>query len=223
MPVVLFDIDGTLVHTDGAGRIALLAALTDEFGITSPQRVPVVGCTDRGIARDLFLAHGLEDTEENARRLRVAYLERLRGELPRRRGRVLPGVKELLKQLGLRSDATLGLLTGNVREAARLKLDYYQLGSHFAFGAFGDRHVDRDDVAREALLQLTKRFGRMTDGQRIWVVGDTPLDIRCARAISAMAVAVATGEHTREDLQAVGPDLLLDSLEDAAPLLHLLG
>jgi phosphoglycolate phosphatase-like HAD superfamily hydrolase len=125
-----------------------------------------------------------------------------------------------LAQLGSRTDVVLGLLTGNAREAARLKLEHFRLDCFFPFGAFGDRHVDRSDVAKEALSELRRRIGPEVDGRRIWVVGDTPLDISCARWIGARAVAVATGEHTRDQLRAAGPDLLLDDFQDPASLLR---
>jgi phosphoglycolate phosphatase-like HAD superfamily hydrolase len=116
----------------------------------------------------------------------------------------------------------LGLLTGNVREGARKKLEHYQLDHHFAFGAFGDGHADRNDVARLALRESRNHVGGEINCERIWVVGDTPLDVRCARSIGASAVAVATGHHTRDQLQAAQPDLLLNDLTDPTPLLRAL-
>jgi phosphoglycolate phosphatase len=129
----------------------------------------------------------------------------------------------LLRQLHGRRDVALGLLTGNIRAGARIKLGHFGLFDYFAFGGFGDHHLDRDDVAREALAEVKARFDGTVAPERIWVVGDTPLDIRCARAIGARAVAVTTGWHSRAELEPHGPDLLLDDLSDPTPLLRLCG
>jgi phosphoglycolate phosphatase-like HAD superfamily hydrolase len=118
-----------------------------------------------------------------------------------------------------RDDVVLGLLTGNVRAGARVKLSHFRLYDYFPFGGFGDDHFDRDDVAREALAEVQRRFDGAIRPERIWVIGDTPLDVRCARAIGARAVAVATGWHTAEELDQHRPDLLLADLADPAPLL----
>jgi phosphoglycolate phosphatase-like HAD superfamily hydrolase len=151
------------------------------------------------------------------------YLRRLLRELPGRRGRVLPGVSELLERLESRGDVALGLLTGNAREAARMKLEHFGLDRYFPFGGFGDRHVDRNDVAKDALGEWRRRRAAGDDGEQVWVVGDTPLDVRCARSIRALALAVATGAHTRTQLQAAQPDLLLSDLRDPTPLFRALG
>src|SRR5207244_1852351 len=108
---------------------------------------------------------------------------RLPDSLNRHNGRVLPGIVALLQTLRSRQDAALGLLTGNVRAGARVKLGHYGLFEHFAFGGFGDLHFDRDDVAREALAETRTHVGAHVPPERIWVIGDTPLDVRCARAI----------------------------------------
>jgi phosphoglycolate phosphatase-like HAD superfamily hydrolase len=110
-------------------------------------------------------------------------------------------------------------LTGNLRAGARAKLEHYGLFHHFAFGGYGDDHFDRDDVAREAWAEVQQRFRGTVSAERVWVVGDTPLDVRCARAIGAKAVAVATGWHAHEELAATQPDLLLPDLSDPTPLL----
>src|SRR5262245_39193825 len=125
MHVLLFDIDGTLVASGGAGKAAIEGALTGEFGVAVRGQVPYSGRTDRAICRDLFHRHDLEDSAENWRRLLAAYLARLPGTLASHRGQVLPGVAGLLRHLGGREGVALGLLTGNVREGARLKLGHY--------------------------------------------------------------------------------------------------
>src|SRR5262249_40232168 len=115
----------------------------------------------------------------------------------------------------------VGLVAGNGSEGGRMKLGHYGLFDYFAFGGFGDHHLDRDDVAQEALNIIRSQFNGSNDIHSIWVIGDTPLDIRCARAIGAKAIAVATGSHSFEELVAESPDLLVSDFSDAAPLLAL--
>lgn len=219
MHIVLFDIDGTLIHTGGAGGAALLNAVRSSFSIAEPGKVPFAGRTDRWIVGSLLQLHGIEDSDDHWDRVRSAYLEHLVHELPRHDGCVLPGVTPLLESLADREDVAVGLLTGNVREGARLKLAHYALDHFFPFGGFGDHARDRDAVAGEALSAARSHVQRTVPAECVWVVGDTPLDVSCARAIGAGAVAVATGWHDRAELVAAAPDLLLDSLAEAAPLL----
>lgn len=220
MHAVLFDIDGTLIDSGGAGIAALRTAMTDAFDVSQPADVPVHGCTDRGIVESLFKAHDIERSEENWSRFREMYLVHLRRNLSQRNGKVLPGIAALVEQLTERGQVALGLLTGNARAGAKIKLDFFGLFHHFQFGGFGDHHPDRDDVAREALRGAEEHLNGRLDGDRIWVVGDTPADVRCARAIDARAVAVATGGYSRVELDKTGPDLLLDDLADPAALLN---
>ena len=221
MYICLFDIDGTLISSGGAGKVALEAALADEFGITGViEKLQLSGRTDRAIIRDLFRMHLIDDTPDNLRRLTTAYLRHLPDCLERNQGRVLPGVANLLVQLCARKDVLVGLLTGNVRAGARVKLGHFGLYEHFSVGGYGDHHFDRDDVAREAFTEVTRVLNGKADPSRIWVVGDTPLDVQCARAIGARVAAVATGWHSREELADHRPDLLLADLSDAAPLLR---
>ncbi len=151
MMVLLFDIDGTLIKTGGAGGAALMTAFSDLFDVADPREVPFSGRTDRGIARSLFRAHHIDDTDSNWHRLKDEYLRRLLVYLPQREGLVLPGISQLLGHLSERDDVALGLLTGNARDGARLKLEHFRLFHHFTFGGYGDHFVKRDDVARAAL------------------------------------------------------------------------
>lgn len=222
MRVCLFDIDGTLISTAGAGKAAMDAALLAEFGIEKPI-LPgsMSGRTDRGIARDQFLLHGIEDTAENWQRLMAAYVGNLPRFLVLRGGKVLPGIQEVLEHLS-QTDVAVGLLTGNVPDGARIKLAYYRLFDYFGFGSFGDRHLTRDEIAHEALTITRQRLGEAVAGEDILVIGDTPLDVQCARAIGARVVAVATGIHSRQDLADTQPDVLLDDLADPTPLWRML-
>jgi phosphoglycolate phosphatase len=223
MHVCLFDIDGTLISSGGAGKRALEKALASEFGIDDRpiEKLLLSGRTDRAILRDLFRLHALEESAGNLQRLLAGYLHHLPACLAASQGRVLPGIVALLEHLRADGRVAVGLLTGNVRDGARLKLGHFGIHHHFEFGGFGDVHLDRDDVAREALQAIHGRFNGSVAPERIWVIGDTPLDIRCARSIGARAVAVTTGWHSAEELAGHRPDLLLTDLSDPAPLLRL--
>ncbi len=215
MHVCLFDIDGTLISSGGAGKAALEDALAEVFGIPHAiEKLSLSGRTDRAIVGDLFAMHGLANSDENWQRLVTAYLGHLPKRLQSHQGRVLPGIAGLLKTLSGREDVLIGLLTGNTRAGARTKLGFFGLYDFFTCGGFGDVHLDRDDVAREAVGAAGQRLNGSLLLERVWVIGDTPLDVRCARAIGARVVAVATGWHSPEELAAHAPDLLLTDLSD---------
>ncbi len=213
--VCLFDIDGTLLNTGGAGLAAMEAALEQAFGVRlDGQSVPTAGRTDRAIVVDMLRRFDLPTDDAALSKFTRAYFRQLEKTLSQRRGLVLPGVPELLQRLHQLPHVSVGLLTGNFREGARLKLQHYGLADYFPFGGFGDRHLDRDDVAREAWAEVQRRFGDAVTVERVWVVGDTPADIQCARAIGARAVAVGTGILPNELVRAAGPDVFLDDLTD---------
>jgi len=214
MAVCLFDIDGTLLSSGGAGQAAMEAALESTFGITAPtEGISVAGRTDRAIVSDLMQYHGIDDATENWSRFVDAYLDRLPQELSSREGLVLPGVESLLTELHSRSSLTLGLLTGNFRRGAELKLNHYELSSFFTGGGFGDDHFERDDVARVALVDVREKTGT-SDNADVWVIGDTPADVQCGRAINATVIAVATGMYSIDELEAVEPDYLCEDFAD---------
>ncbi|HVJ81985.1 MAG TPA: HAD family hydrolase [Planctomycetia bacterium] len=208
MRVFLFDIDGTLICTGGAGRLAMAGAFTDLFGdCDRGDGVPFSGRTDRAIARDLFRAHDIPETEENWRAFRGRYLERLSTALTECKGKVLPGIERLLGRLERETDVLVGLLTGNLSEGAGIKLGHYGLQDRFAFGGFGDERFERNDVAAAALAAARAKGGR--EPTTVWVVGDTPHDVTCARHIGAKVAAVATGLFSTTELAAENPDLVL--------------
>jgi phosphoglycolate phosphatase len=220
MQVLLFDIDGTLIRSGGAGKAAMEEALRNEFGLTHlHDKVPYSGRTDPSIGRDLLNIHGLDSCEANIHRLRDAYLRHLPESLRKHEGIVLPGIRELLERLQKAEGIALGLLTGNIRDGARCKLSFYGLWDYFPFGAFADGIHDRDDVARGALVEVARHIRREIHPSSIWVIGDTPLDVKCARAIGAKAVAVATGWHPVEELEASGADWVLNDLSEPRHLL----
>jgi phosphoglycolate phosphatase-like HAD superfamily hydrolase len=215
MHVCLFDIDGTLVSTGGAGKAALYEALRTGFNVTrSSEAVAIHGRTDRGITQDLFLHHGIEDHPDNWNHFRSEYLRHLPELMSRMNGCVLPGIISMLERLRTRTDVVMGLLTGNTRAGAQAKLRHYQLDHYFEFGGFGDEHPDRIDVARTALKEARQRVQGDIDLNRVWVIGDTPGDVRCGRAIGARVIAVATGDSTHEELVAANPDHLARDFGD---------
>jgi phosphoglycolate phosphatase-like HAD superfamily hydrolase len=219
MQVLLFDIDGTLIRSGGAGKAAMEDALRDEFGLSEVRDgVPYSGRTDPSIARDLLRVHGIEPSAANAQRLKTAYLRHLPETLKRYAGIVLPGIRELLEHLRDTNSVAVGLLTGNIREGARQKLSHFGLWQHFPFGGFADDIHDRDDVARGALTETQRHLKREIRPENIWVIGDTPLDVKCARAIGAKSVAVATGWHSVEELTEAKADWVLADLCDPESL-----
>lgn len=220
MLICLFDIDGTLLASGGAGKAALESAFTEEFQVELRHMVPYSGRTDRAIVRDLLRSHEVEETPATLDRLLRGYLQRLPASLNAHRGCVLPGIQNLLDHLLRRNHCALGLLTGNVRAGAKAKLGHFGLAEHFRFGGFGDHHFDRDDVAREALAAVRDEVGADVLPEQIWVIGDTPLDVRCARAIGAKVAAVATGVHSFEELVSSEPDVAVHDLADPTPLLR---
>ncbi|MCH2125113.1 MAG: haloacid dehalogenase-like hydrolase [Pirellulaceae bacterium] len=222
MLVLLFDIDGTLVDARGAGGTSLRTAFADVFDVVEPAKVPFSGRTDRGIAREMFLLHGIADTNRNFQALQWEYLTRLPNQLQLSGGVILPGVGELLERLSQNSDVIMGLLTGNMFDGARLKLNYFGLFSCFAFGAFGDTAIDRNEVARQALRLAFMQCNAVADEVDVWVIGDTPLDIQCARAIDAKVLAVGTGIHPLDELESHRPDVLLEDLHDCHEVLRVL-
>jgi phosphoglycolate phosphatase-like HAD superfamily hydrolase len=220
MHAILFDIDGTLISSGGAGKAALEAALTAEFGVSHViEKLLLSGRTDLAIATDLLRLGNLTNGPDSIARLRQAYLRHLPESLASLSGFVLPGIRELVGALAERDDVVLGLLTGNFREGAKVKLGHFGLFEYFRLGGYGDLHLDRDDVAREALAEVRQLLGEDFPAENVWVVGDTPLDIRCARAINARVVAVCTGWHSREELAEHRPDVLCDDLTDPEPWL----
>lgn len=203
----------------------MLAAIQTEFGASGPLfDIPAAGRTDRAIAIDVFSAYELQFCETTFRQFLESYLRllpiHLRECAPR--GKVYPGMPETLEHLSQRDDIVLGLLTGNFREAAFLKLQHYGMHQYFDFGGFGDLHTGRNDVAREALKLVHERMGLDFDPSDVWVIGDTPADVECARAIGANAVAVATGMYSAEELAATAPDHLFDDFTEFQRFLTLL-
>jgi phosphoglycolate phosphatase-like HAD superfamily hydrolase len=216
--VLLFDIDGTLLLSDGAGSQALSDVLQAKLGIRDHLGgIAFAGRTDPLILADILARHEVMlrgvDIDEfwEATYVRAAEL------LAPGRGRVLPGVVSLLERIAEEPGWTTALLTGNNAPMAKIKLRHYGLEQFFTFGAFGDQAADRNALARVAVARSAE-YGAASGADCI-VIGDTPLDIACARAAGAWAVAVATGSFSGAELAPHEPDLLLGDLVDPEPLI----
>lgn len=222
MHFCLFDIDGTLLNSGGAGQAAMEAALESMFGANDPiHGISTAGRTDRAIVTDLFSFFEIDFTEQIWEEFLAAYLSELPKHLASRTGLVLPGVVEILEELHARDNVVLGLLTGNFSRGAQAKLSHFQIDHYFPFGGFGDIHHDRNDVAREAVKMLKEFHPDPFHPEQVWVIGDTPADVECGRAIDAKVIAVATGLYSSEKLQAAAPDYLFADFSDPQKLLDL--
>lgn len=221
MHYCLFDIDGTLLSSGGAGQAAMEAALLKMFGSKAVHGISTAGRTDRAIVSDLFGFFQIAFDESVWEEFVAAYLEELPTHLASRDGLVLPGVVQILESLHAREDVVLGLLTGNFARGAKAKLSHFRLDHYFLFGGYGDDHHHRDDVAREALRVLQSIHQEPVDFERLWVIGDTPADVQCGRAIGAKVIAVGTGLYSMADLNAANADYLFQDFSDPQRLLAL--
>lgn len=224
--LVLFDIDGTLVLTGGAGLRAMNRACEEIAGHTDALAdIPVAGRTDRVILQDVVARLGRELDEGLLADLRARYLEHLREEIERP-GRgvkaVMPGIRELLDALTMRPDVFVGLLTGNFEEGARIKLGHFDLWRYFRCGAYGDDAADRNVLVPFA-FERARRMG-LPDlhPAHILVVGDTPHDVACARAVGAVPIGVATGGFSVDQLRGSGADVVFEDLSETRLFLDLL-
>ncbi len=221
--LILWDIDSTLVNTGSAGLHALVRATQERFGSDDLEGVEIAGRTDRAIAHQILEKYGAPVTDENVDSFLDRYVALLPEELPRRNGRILPGVQQLLEGLSLQPDKTLGLLTGNLQRGARLKLEHYDLWRFFPFGAFADDHHDRNALGPCALSRAVAHAGFDFPVTQVDVVGDTGHDIACGKAFGARTIAVATGSWPREQLAEYKPDFLFDDLGNVDEVKERLG
>lgn len=220
MTCLLFDIDGTLLDSHGAGGEALLESFRQLFSVAEPVPVMVHGQTDLGIFTRLLEANQIAVRQDHVQRLMERYLELLPVHLQERAGSVLPGVLQLLERLVGDDQLSLGLLTGNLPAAAHWKLERHGLASYFPWGVFGDSHTDRRDLGRAALPTIERHTGRRYRAEQVVIIGDTPNDIACARAFGGRVLAVATGHYTLGELAEHRPDGLLADLSDTEQVLR---
>ncbi len=224
--LVLFDIDGTLVLTGAAGLRAMNAACEEVLGRSDAlEGIPVAGRTDRIILTEVAERDGRPLDEELLADLRERYVRHLAREIElpgKGRKGIMPGIRPLLDDLQERDDVFLGLLTGNFEAGARIKLEHFDLWRYFRCGAFGDDAADRNALVPFALGRAKGCGLPDLSAEHILVVGDTPHDIACARAVGAVPVAVATGSFDVAQLRAAGADIVFQDLSDAGAFLALL-
>jgi phosphoglycolate phosphatase len=214
--LLLWDIDGTLLASGGAGMRALRVALERVFDRNgSLDDIDWSGRTDRFIFAQVFERFGIPATQANIDRYVEGYAEALPAELARSAS-VLPGVLEVLTAADARPDIVQGLLTGNLRRGAEIKLGHHGLWDFFAFGAFADDSPNRNELGPHALRRAAEHAGALFQPDRVWIIGDTPHDIACGRVIGARTLALPTGHHPAEELAAHHPTALLRDLRDAA-------
>lgn len=221
--LLLWDIDGTLIDSGGAGRRALECALRSEFAIDATLGdIEFAGRTDYWIARAALRKLGLPETEETFDRFFRGYLAALPRELANPLARVLPGVRTILDRLSAEGGVAQGLLTGNLARGAQLKLAHHRLWDHFAFGAFADDSEHRNELGPHAVRRACERHGVAFLAEHTWVIGDTVHDIACGNAIGARTLAVATGSADVATLRAAGATAVVADLSAADAVIRLL-
>ena len=211
--LLLWDIDGTILHTGKAGETALGHAMEKLHGVSRGlEGLEIAGRTDKWIVEQLLAREKLPHGEKEIARFLDVYVERLAEELPRRQGGLHPGILGILEEAHRRPDLVQGLLTGNIEKGARLKLTRYGVNHFFAFGAFADDSPVRNELGPHAKRRARERHGEEFPPERIYIIGDTPHDVACARAIGAKAIAVATGGFSAKQLEDSGADAVFTDL-----------
>ena len=222
--LLLWDIDGTLAHSGGGGEQALLLMIRELYGRDLGNKLPVVlqGRTDTSIARDVLSYLGIPFTPGEEIRYRAAYLAALPRTLPTVNSYVHVGIREALDAVHAHPEIHQALLTGNLKEGARLKLTHLDLWRYFEFGAFADDSHIRDELGPFALRRAKETLGIDFPPERVFVIGDTPHDIACGKAIGAMTIAVATGNFSVEELAALNPTHVFKDFSNTQALLKVI-
>lgn len=222
MHLILFDIDGTLIDSGGAGTRSLNLAFRELFSIENAfHGISMAGKTDTQIMKEGLMKHGLPiDGYIDA--VIEAYLKNLQKEIHNDRRHIKPGIYELLERFSLLRKVRTGLLTGNLETGARIKLEPFKLNEYFPTGAFGSDDEDRNRLLPIAIMRFEKLCKTKIDFRGCIVVGDTPRDIHCAKPYGAICIGVATGPYPMDSLIAAGADYVLKDLSDHHHLLQFL-
>lgn len=216
--LILLDIDGTILNGKGTGKRSIQAAMIKIFGTAGDiDNYDLHGKTDPQIATDLLTKEGYSK-DSIIKVLPILfdiYLSILKKEVKGGRAlEVLPGVREFIKTIARNKNVIAGLLTGNIEEGAKIKLNSIKLWKYFQIGAFGSDSENRNELPGFAIKRAKNKFGMEFKGKDIIIIGDTPLDIECGEEYNAMSVAVATGKHTTEELKKYKPDFVFENLAD---------
>ena len=224
MKLLLFDIDGTLVRTAGVGRNSMERAFKKIYGVENGfENIQMMGRTDPSIFQEALDNHNLHWDGDKADAFREDYFKILREEIevPRPGKHLCPGISQLLMEVEKRPDLVLGLLTGNWQISAYIKLHYFGVDTFFSFGAFGDDSALREELVPFALKRYQEKHRSILQKEDVFVIGDTPADIQCAKPYSARTIAVATGFHAIEELASERPDYLFENLGNVKEIMEL--
>lgn len=220
MRLILFDIDGTLIDTGGAGSRSLNLALKELFSIENAfKNISMAGKTDIEIIKEGLVKHGIL-VERNIDVVVEVYLRYLKNEILNDQKHVKPGVYELLNKLKVSRDVALGLLTGNIERGARIKLEPFMLNEFFPSGAFGSDHDDRNKLLPIAIKRFEGLYSRKIEIYDCVLIGDTPRDVECGKIYGAKCIGVATGPYSTEHLIKAGADYVVEDLTDFNSLLQ---
>ncbi len=226
MKLLLFDIDGTLILSGGAGLRAMNKAFAQLYGIENAlDGLSLSGRTDDKIMMDAYERAGMEFSYDELARFKSVYFDKIKDEIQVNgtSKRMMPGIKNLMPALAERIDVHMGLLTGNWENSGRTKIDFFGLNDYFPFGAFSDDSSNRNELVPVALSRFKERMHVELDPRDVYVIGDTPADIQCAKPHGVVSVAVAAASHSIDILQPFEPDVLLSDLSDTEAVLNLLG
>ncbi len=224
--LVLFDIDGTLILSGGAGMRAMNQAFEDLFDVVDAlDGISLSGRTDAMIIQDAMRKARVSDEPDMMDYFKNRYFELLPAEMdqPGTQKGVMPGINELLPELAQRPHVQLGLLTGNWETSGRIKIGYFKLNDYFPFGAFADDSSDRNALVPIAIERFNMHSGKAVTPKQVFVVGDTPKDIECTKPHGVVSVAVGAAHYDSTQLAEYDPDVLFDDLSDVDAVLSVLG
>jgi phosphoglycolate phosphatase len=223
--VALFDIDGTLIRCNGAGKESLLTACKDVFGTTGRmEEVNFQGKTDPLILEESLHAMSITTKEINYKidKLKDTYFSYLLKNMKEGKGIILPGIRELLDKLSESENILTGLLTGNFKTSAGIKLNHFGLNKYFQFGVFGDDAANRNEMPAIAQKRVEEQFGHSIPFEEMFIIGDTIYDIICAQTVNAVSISVGTGWSPRENLLAQKPDYFFDDLTETDRIINVI-